>query len=118
RGARARGRVRRPGARRDPHRAVRARRAARARARRAGGPDRAGREPAPALGPPVPRARRRVPARAQRVRGGRGDRAAGLRTVTGRTLALVVAALVLPALWGWLVPGLLARAWPRREPPP
>ena len=38
--------------------------------------------------------------------------------MTGRTLALVVAALVLPALWGWLVPGLLARAWPRREPPP
>lgn len=37
--------------------------------------------------------------------------------MTGRTLGLLVAAAVVPALWGWLVPPLLARLWPRRRPP-
>jgi hypothetical protein len=36
--------------------------------------------------------------------------------MTARTLALTIAALVVPALWGWLVPPLLARVWPRRPP--
>jgi hypothetical protein len=36
--------------------------------------------------------------------------------VTGRTLALLVAVALLPALWGWLLPPLLARSWPRRPP--
>lgn len=34
-----------------------------------------------------------------------------------RALALAIAAAVVPALWGWLVPSLLARGWPRRPPP-
>jgi len=45
-----------------------------------------------------------------------GDGAAGIRAVTTRTLALLVAALVVPALWGWLVPLLLSRLWPHRPP--
>jgi hypothetical protein len=36
--------------------------------------------------------------------------------VTGRTLALLVASALVPALWGWLVPPLLARLLPRRPP--
>jgi hypothetical protein len=36
--------------------------------------------------------------------------------MTPRTLALSVAALMVPALWGWLLPPLLARVWPRRSP--
>lgn len=36
--------------------------------------------------------------------------------MTPRTLALTIAALAVPALWGWLVAPLLARAWPRRSP--
>jgi len=31
-------------------------------------------------------------------------------------VALTVAAIVVPAVWGWLVPPLLARLWPRRPP--
>jgi hypothetical protein len=38
--------------------------------------------------------------------------------MTGRTLALTAAALLVPALWGWVVPVLLSRIWPRRPPPP
>lgn len=36
--------------------------------------------------------------------------------MTGRTLALLVATLVVPAAWGWLVAVLLPRLWPRRPP--
>jgi hypothetical protein len=36
--------------------------------------------------------------------------------VTGRTLALLVAAALVPALWGWLLPPLLVRLRPRRPP--
>ena len=36
--------------------------------------------------------------------------------MTTRTLLLLGAALVLPALWGWILPPLLARVWPRRPP--
>jgi hypothetical protein len=34
----------------------------------------------------------------------------------GRTLALLLAAALLPGLWGWLLPPLLARIRPRRPP--
>jgi hypothetical protein len=34
-----------------------------------------------------------------------------------RPLVLTAAALIVPALWGCLVPPLLARVWPRRQLP-
>lgn len=36
--------------------------------------------------------------------------------MTPRTLALIAAALLVPALWGWLVPSLMVRIWPPRPP--
>jgi hypothetical protein len=36
--------------------------------------------------------------------------------VTGRTWALALAVAIVPALWGWLVPRLLARTWPAAPP--
>jgi Kef-type K+ transport system membrane component KefB len=121
-GARPRGGAGRHGAHGDPHGPVRAGRPAGAGPRRADRPDRARRQPAPALGPSLPRPRRRVPARAERLRRGGGHRAAGLRAMTGRTLALTAAALLVPALWGWVVPALLAADLaeapaPARAPP-
>lgn len=38
--------------------------------------------------------------------------------MTGRTLALAVAAIVVPAAWGWGVAIVLPRLWPRRPPRP
>ncbi|MEB2343953.1 MAG: hypothetical protein OZ948_04375 [Deltaproteobacteria bacterium] len=36
--------------------------------------------------------------------------------MTGRALALVVAAIVVPGAWGWAVAIVLPRLWPRRPP--
>lgn len=36
--------------------------------------------------------------------------------MTGRTLALVVAVIVVPSIWGWFVAIALPRLWPRRPP--
>jgi hypothetical protein len=36
--------------------------------------------------------------------------------VTERTLVLLGAAALVPALWGWLLPPLLVRLLPRRPP--
>jgi hypothetical protein len=37
--------------------------------------------------------------------------------VTTRTALLLAATLLVPALWGWWAPALLARVWPPRPPP-
>lgn len=36
--------------------------------------------------------------------------------MSGRALALTAAGLLVPPLWGWVLPTLLARVWPPRPP--
>jgi hypothetical protein len=47
---------------------------------------------------------------------GGARRVAGRRAMSGRALALTAAGLLVPPLWGWVLPTLLARVWPPRPP--